>query len=163
MNSKFAHKSYLRTSETIDMLVIAIASVIEWFDLVSWPIELNLVLRIILGMSLLFIGVSLIIMSKRELSRLGQKAGPGCEITNLVTTGIFTKSRNPIYLANLVLYFSVSFFFNAFSFALFVPIGIFLFYFWLILPEEKYLSEKFPAEFHDYKLRVGRWWSFSIR
>jgi len=78
-------------------------------------------------------------------------------ISSLVVSGIFRRSRNPMYLALLLaltgwgLYLS-----NIFS--LLVAVGFVLYMNrFQIQPEERALKEIFGSEFIDYKKQVRRW------
>ncbi|TQV77107.1 isoprenylcysteine carboxylmethyltransferase family protein [Aliikangiella marina] len=81
---------------------------------------------------------------------------PG-KVTRLVKTGIFTVSRNPMYLALTLLLVSFAFYIRA---PLTIPL-IFLFIFYMnkyqIKPEERVLREKFADEFSRYQQKVRRW------
>jgi protein-S-isoprenylcysteine O-methyltransferase Ste14 len=77
--------------------------------------------------------------------------------TAIVTTGVFGFSRNPIYLAMMLLYVGVSFLLNsALALLLAVPFGCALFWS-AIKPEEQYLAAKFGDTYHAYRSRVRRW------
>lgn len=74
----------------------------------------------------------------------------------LVQSGIFSHSRNPLYLGNFLILLGVGIVANSW---LFIMLGIpfFLFvYLAIILAEEDYLGEKFGQEFKDYCKQVNR-------
>ena len=77
----------------------------------------------------------------------------------LVTTGIFARSRNPVYVGLLLV--------QTGSFLLLgsvVLLGATLFsaaYFRaLVAREERFLAERHGGDYAAYRARVGRWWSF---
>ena len=78
-------------------------------------------------------------------------------ISSLVVSGIFNRSRNPMYLALLLaltgwgLYLA-----NIFSLLMAVGFVLYMNRF-QIQPEECALEEIFGSEFNDYKKRVRRW------
>lgn len=76
---------------------------------------------------------------------------------HLVTSGPFSFSRNPIYLANVLLQFGIGMFFgNPWSFALALIAGGLTQHF-AIVREEVHLQAKFPAAWRAYARRVRRW------
>lgn len=77
--------------------------------------------------------------------------------TQLVTSGIYNLSRNPMYLGVLLVLSSLALWLGSV-----LNIGVlFLFVFYItlfqIIPEEKVLSGIFPETFLQYKSRVRRW------
>ncbi|MDZ7773148.1 MAG: isoprenylcysteine carboxylmethyltransferase family protein [Balneolaceae bacterium] len=77
--------------------------------------------------------------------------------SNLVTSGVFNITRNPMYLGlALFLLAAVFKFSNAYTLA--GPIGFVLYMnAWQIDPEEHALEERFGQDYLDYKERVRRW------
>lgn len=77
--------------------------------------------------------------------------------STLVTSGPFSYSRNPIYLGfNLLL---LAMFFSSLNLWLVIllPLNIALLQYYVILPEEKHLSDCFKTSYKDYQSNVGRW------
>lgn len=75
----------------------------------------------------------------------------------IVSDGVFAWSRNPIYLAFILLTLSAAFFLNNAWIFLTVVAAVFVLYQWVIVKEERYLSEKFGDEYLLYCTRVRRW------
>ena len=77
--------------------------------------------------------------------------------SSLVNSGIFSYSRNPMYLGILLILLAVSFKFNI-SGGLFIS---FLFKIYItrfqIIPEEKAMAKLFGEEFITYKNQTRRW------
>ncbi|MDG1268079.1 MAG: isoprenylcysteine carboxylmethyltransferase family protein [Candidatus Marinimicrobia bacterium] len=77
--------------------------------------------------------------------------------SSLVNSGIFSYSRNPMYLGMLLILLAVSFKFNI-SGGLFIS---FLFKIYItrfqIMPEEKAMAKLFGEEFITYKNQTRRW------
>ncbi len=78
-------------------------------------------------------------------------------VSTIVSGGIYSYSRNPMYLGMLLGLISFSILSgNYFSF-----LWCFLFYFYMnqfqIKPEERFLEEKFGQEYIDYLSHVRRW------
>lgn len=77
--------------------------------------------------------------------------------STLVTSGVYSLSRNPMYLGLLLMLIGWScFLMNPVSFIFVFGFAGFMNRF-QIKPEEKFLNLKFGLEFQQYKKRVGRW------
>lgn len=76
---------------------------------------------------------------------------------SLQTSGIYSVSRNPMYLGLLTLYIGMAFLKgNVWTF-LFIPIVVLAVTYFVILKEERYLSRAFGIEYHEYRKKVRRW------
>ena len=77
--------------------------------------------------------------------------------SKLVTKGVFTLTRNPMYLGMLVWLIAWSLFLNS-SISL---LGVMLFFLFItrfqIVPEERAMQALFGAEFELYQSKVRRW------
>ena len=77
--------------------------------------------------------------------------------TTIITSRMYSYSRNPIYLAfNFVPIGLGIFFNNLWVLVSFIPAAIMLFFI-AIKKEERYLEEKFGDEYLEYKKNVRRW------
>lgn len=75
----------------------------------------------------------------------------------LVTDGLFSHCRNPMYVGNILLITGMSILSNS-LFAVLVMIPLFIFiYQAIVLAEEHYLRDKFGSGFTDYCSHVNRW------
>ncbi|QBY05006.1 isoprenylcysteine carboxylmethyltransferase family protein [Thalassotalea sp. HSM 43] len=75
----------------------------------------------------------------------------------LVVNGIYRLSRNPMYLAFLLLLIAFGLWLNTLGI---IPIAIaFIVYLtrWQIMPEESFLRQKFGADYEQYCRQVRRW------
>ena len=79
------------------------------------------------------------------------------EATTLVTTGIFSITRNPMYLGLLLMLSSIAFFLKNFISFLIIPLFILFITKNQILPEEEALENIFGEEYKNYKKKVRRW------
>ncbi|MCP4760588.1 MAG: isoprenylcysteine carboxylmethyltransferase family protein [archaeon] len=74
----------------------------------------------------------------------------------VITKGVFSYLRHPVYLGALLLYLGIIFItLSVISLPLFIIICIF--YNYISAYEEKYLEVKFGQEYLDYKKMVSRW------
>lgn len=102
------------------------------------------------GFGLLF--WSLLLFLKARTSPL-----PMLPTTAIVKSGPYRWTRNPMYLAMLLIYTGVALWFDVFWALPLVPLVIFLVGRLVIRKEERYLEAKFGEEYRRYKAEVGRW------
>jgi protein-S-isoprenylcysteine O-methyltransferase Ste14 len=77
--------------------------------------------------------------------------------SSLVTWGVYTVSRNPMYLGGLTMLLGWSIFLsNALAF-LFLPLYVLYIGRYQIAPEERALTSLFGATYAAYQVRVRRW------
>jgi protein-S-isoprenylcysteine O-methyltransferase Ste14 len=76
---------------------------------------------------------------------------------SLQTVNIYRFTRNPMYLGLLLLYIGCGFLAgNWWSFILLPELFGIVTYF-IIMPEERYLSRTFGRQYEDYRMKVRRW------
>lgn len=76
---------------------------------------------------------------------------------HLVTGGLFSHCRNPLYVGNVLMLAGVGVLSNSLLYVgVFIPLFLFI-YQAIILAEENFLRKKFGAEFDAYCARVSRW------
>ena len=111
----------------------------------SWPVSAG----IGASLTLLITMTAIRVMARRELGAfpvLRQKA-------NLVTTGIYSRVRHPMYLSNILLAAGWALLFRGIHALLCVPIWTFC-YLILTFFEEKGLEEEYGKEYAEYRKRV---------
>lgn len=154
MNSKIDHPKL--TIDAPVLLAITILFTIALQRLLPLPFLPSLPSRII-G-AILFVGGFLLgFPALRGMLRARTSPNPHRPTTRLVFDGTYRITRNPMYLGMLISYSGLSIFFQNPWFLLFLPILVWLFTTWVIIPEEKYLESKFGQEYLDFKARVHRW------
>jgi protein-S-isoprenylcysteine O-methyltransferase Ste14 len=82
---------------------------------------------------------------------------PGGSTRTILDRGPFGLSRNPLYLGLIALDVALALLWPSFWALAFVPVGVVALWWGAILPEERYLSAKFGAEYDAYRTRVRRW------
>jgi protein-S-isoprenylcysteine O-methyltransferase Ste14 len=124
----------------------------------KWPVHLwpALPARIIGGI-LIAISASIALPAFSRMRRAGTNVHPGKPSTVIVSDGPFRFTRNPIYLANTVLYLGLSLVFNAVWPLLTLVPALMLLHWGVVLREERYLEAKFGEAYVAYKARVRRW------
>ena len=115
-----------------------------------WPIGLGLFItclgQLIRGLT---IGLAYIV-------RGGKEGKPYAE--GLVTEGIFSHCRNPLYVGNILMLLGVGILANSLLYvAIMIPVFLFI-YQAIVLAEENFLRGKFGVGFDAYCKNVNRWW-----
>jgi len=111
----------------------------------------------ITGIVLVLAGGALIAWGARTMRAAGTNIDPSQPALALVTTGPFRFSRNPLYLANVIIYIGTTLVIDAlWPFVLLVPL-VALLEWGVIRREERYLSRLFGAPYDAYRQRVRRW------
>ncbi len=104
-------------------------------------------------------GVSIILFvwAVFSLRRGGASIPTGEPTEKIISSGPYGFSRNPIYLAMILLQIGVSFWANSLWFLLFAALSAGLLVWGVISREELYLEHKFGADYTAYKTRVRQW------
>ena len=82
---------------------------------------------------------------------------PRSKTTQLFFGGPFRFSRNPIYLAFVMMLLGCGICFNSIWYIFFGILDAILLHYGIILPEEKYLEKEFDKVYLNYKNSVRRW------
>lgn len=125
-----------------------------------WPLYLfpKLVyVRLGLGISLYIVGALLLVASIAAFRLAGERVSQKHSTKTIATEGPYKFSRNPMYLAYMMLTLGVALIFgNGWIITLLVPAAA-LIHWGVVRREEHYLRAKFEDEFRFYKLEVNRW------
>ena len=115
-------------------------------------IEIIGVIILLVGFLTIIFAISLFKKNKTTINPMAPE-----ETTTLVTTGIFSKTRNPMYLGLFFLIFSTILFFGSW-----IGIIILVFFVWYInkfqiMPEEEAMEKLFGEKYNKYIQNVRRW------
>jgi protein-S-isoprenylcysteine O-methyltransferase Ste14 len=123
----------------------------------SIPLFTNPLYAVIIGLSVAFAGqlIRALTIGLVYIIRGGKDRRIYAE--GLVTTGLFSHCRNPLYLGNILILSGLGIASNSLLFNC-VATPLFLF-FWqaIVVAEEKYLREKFDTAYVDYCKNTNRW------
>jgi protein-S-isoprenylcysteine O-methyltransferase Ste14 len=110
-----------------------------------------------LGAGLIVAGVALVALARRELARRDQPTDPGRATSELVTTGVYALSRNPLYLGGSCILAGIALAFDLpWALVLLAP-ALVACRLALIGPEERYLAATVGEEYRAYAAVVRRW------
>lgn len=77
--------------------------------------------------------------------------------TELVTTGLYQYSRNPMYLGMVIILLGWGIYLSCLSAFLLIPLFMWVLTEQQIKPEEQVLQKKFGDAYHHYQQQVPRW------
>lgn len=133
---------------------LLIGGFISWF----YPrVFLPNLVGYILGGALIFVGLAIIFIAKAKMAKVKTNIEPWKPTTAILSDGIYGISRNPIYVAMVLIYLGVVLLFNSLWMLPPLILVLVVMHYGVILREEKYLGEKFGAEYLNYKEKVRRW------
>ena len=124
-----------------------------------WPLPLPLagIARYGIAAALAALGVALMGSAIRLFVRSGQDPKPWESTPEIIVTGVYRFTRNPMYLGMGALHAGIGVALaNGWVVAL-VPVTWLVIYFIAIRHEEAYLERKFGSAYTDYKRTVRRW------
>ncbi|OQA17304.1 MAG: hypothetical protein BWY63_02450 [Chloroflexi bacterium ADurb.Bin360] len=161
MSTNSAHQNRWAIGEVVFGSPFLIAIVLQYLAPAPLPLEilgpLQRLRLIAAGIALGVAGVALMLSARRELARYRQPTDPGAPTTELVRTGPYALSRNPLYLAAALLFSGVALVLaNLWALGALL-LALLLCQTLLILPEERYLASRFGADYAAYVAAVHRW------
>jgi protein-S-isoprenylcysteine O-methyltransferase Ste14 len=110
-----------------------------------------------LGTILVISGPLLGAASVQALRHAGNSPKPDIPVRELVTTGPYRYTRNPIYIAMAMLYSGIAALGNARWAILLLPAVLVAINERMVGREESYLEQRFGRRYYEYKACVRRW------
>ena len=121
------------------------------------PIPIEPTLRISAGVLLVAAGVALAAWARIHFIRTGQSVIPWTPTPELIFQGPYRFTRNPMYVGLSLLTIGLGVALNNLWIVLFALPALLILHVIAVLPEEKYLSEKFGDSYRNYLKRVRRY------
>jgi len=103
------------------------------------------------------LAAALFFLARRTFLAHGTDLNPYRPTQAVVVTGIYKFSRNPIYIALLLVVLAFALFANSLWFIGMAGILLFLLQFGVVKREEEYLLRKFGDAYGEYCRQVRRW------
>ena len=157
MSTDVAHRSWWQTFEVVFGIPFLTAIALQLGVPLSLPRGFLTPAIIPGGGVLIIVGAALVVLARREFAQHGQPTDPGLPTSMVVTTGVFSVSRNPLYLGGVCILLGIALALNLpWVLVLLLP-AIVACHYVLIAPEERYLAAKFGEEYAVYVASVHRW------
>jgi protein-S-isoprenylcysteine O-methyltransferase Ste14 len=157
MSNNVAHKRWWQIFEVVCGIPFLVAIVMQQVQLISFPRGIIAPVFILGGVLLMVVGIVLVVFARREFARHGQPTDPGLPTREMITTGVFFVSRNPLYLGGVCILLGISLTFNLPWVFVFLLPSIVACHYILIAPEERYLAATFGEKYDLYTATVHRW------
>lgn len=109
------------------------------------------------GAAVIVVGVTFVVLARRALAQHSQPTDPGLPTSKLVTTGVFSVSRNPLYFGGVCILAGIALALNLPWVLMLLLPALVICHYVLIAPEEKYLAARFGEEYRQYTVSVQRW------
>lgn len=140
--------------------IMLIALVSGFMARAAWGGFMDIVPRLVAEMlgSCLIVGAIIILqLAVRRFAENGETLRPPTPSRQLFINGIYTHTRNPIYVAMMLLGGGLGFAtLNLWTILTTFLAGVLINYL-VIVPEERYLEDRFGDLYEGYKKRVRRW------
>ena len=121
--------------------------------IVGLPSVLRFALAVLFGIAwLLLFGAALTVFRRERTTMI-----PNQPASALATTGIYSRTRNPMYLSLAILYLAVTLVLDSWWPLLLLPLVLVVVDRFVIVREERYLTHAFPHDYDEYRRRVRRW------
>lgn len=114
-------------------------------------------ITVVLGVTFIIIGAFFILPALIKFFQSKNTLITIKPANSLQTTGIYSISRNPMYLGLLSIYIGIAFFLGNWWTFVFIPLVILIITYFVIGNEEKYLGRTFGKDYQDYREKVRRW------
>lgn len=156
MSTDVAHKSRWQIFEVVFGIPFLAGIALQLVVPLSLPLGSFMPATVPGGAALFVVGAALVILARREFAQHGQPTDPCHPTTRIVTTGVFSVSRNPLYLGGVCILVGIALAVNLPWMVVLLLPALVVCHFVLIAPEERYLAAKFGGEYATYAASVHR-------
>lgn len=133
---------------------VLLGAALNWFYPAPFVPEL---LRWVVGGFLIFFGIAVILYCAGMFKKKGTNIEPWKKTSQIITSGVYRFSRNPIYLSFVIIGIGIGFAVNSIWIILMmIPLVLIISRF-VIAKEERYLEAKFGKLYLSYKHKIRRW------
>jgi protein-S-isoprenylcysteine O-methyltransferase Ste14 len=126
----------------------------------TWPLDTSFFhtqTAIIIGIIFIIATVLVNVTAIRQFVRSKNTIVTIKPAHSLQTTGIYSRTRNPMYLGLVLLYTGLAFLTGNWWTLILLPFMVIVVHNFMIRPEEKYLERRFGKPYLDYRNKVRRW------
>lgn len=140
----------------VPVIALGVGALAQWL-VRPLPLPLGAGLRWLVGVALVVAGLALVAAAQRLFNGIGQDPKPWTTTPEIVTTGVYRYTRNPMYVAMGVAQAGLAMLFDNAWMLLLVPVT------WAVIAriaighEEAYLERKFGEVYLAYKRSTRRW------
>lgn len=141
----------------INLGFITSTSNLYYFQLYQIPEYFDFLRSFELGLTLILISLMLLKVSLNTFKKFNEDPIPTSSTMLIINQNIYKYTRNPMYLAMLILQVGVGMILSMIHIIFFTVLTYIVFKYYVITPEEIYLEKKFKMKYINYKRLVNRW------
>ena len=109
------------------------------------------------GISVAVLGLAVILSGIMQFRKQDENPEPWTGTDNMVLTGIYSVTRNPMYLGMTFFAIGIGITFGSYSVIILAFVAALIIDRGVITKEEAYLEARFGEAYRDYKNKVRRW------
>ena len=149
----------MRLRNRIPPPIVTLTFILLSFWLANYLPKLTFNYQGLLSLIMTLIGLTIIVIGVKTFHKSDTTVNPlnPSEASHLVTHGVFSYTRNPMYLGMVIILLGVSIYNGVYIGIIILPCFIFYITEFQIKPEEEAMEEIFPGDYTDYLKRVRRW------
>ncbi len=149
----------MRLRNKIPPPIVTLTFILLSFWLANYLPKLAFNYQGLLSLIMTLIGLTIIVIGVKTFHKSDTTVNPlnPSEASHLVTHGVFSYTRNPMYLGMVIILLGVSIYNGVYIGIIILPCFIFYITEFQIKPEEEAMEEIFPEDYTDYLKRVRRW------
>jgi protein-S-isoprenylcysteine O-methyltransferase Ste14 len=157
VNKNAAHTHAWEIAETVFGIPLLLSLILGY--LFPLPLSALLPRAVSLSAGIIFLlsGLLIIMITRQQFHQANQPTDPGNPTSQLITTKLFSWSRNPLYFGAVLFFIGLAALLNSFWLLILLLPTILAVHYILIVPEEKYLAAKFGEPYRQYGISVHRW------
>tara|TARA_X000000368_G_C22885604_1_gene647287 strand:+ start:100 stop:441 length:342 start_codon:yes stop_codon:yes gene_type:complete len=110
-----------------------------------------------IGIVFIILAFAILFLSINEFRKVNEDPIPTSSTTLIIQNGIYQYTRNPMYLAMLLLQLGIGMSLSMIHIILLIPLTFIILNYYVIVPEEEYLKIKFNDRYLKYNKKVRRW------
>jgi protein-S-isoprenylcysteine O-methyltransferase Ste14 len=145
----------------IPLSILVVGTILNFIVPLDLLNQVPLLGRIVVGTVAFVAGLVMVIGANRIFRHLGTNVRPSQPTLVLATNGMYTWTRNPMYVGGGIALLGIAISCGLDWVPLLLALSVPLLHYGIILREERYLESKFGDEYRRYKTKVPRyWWRF---
>ncbi len=141
----------------IPLVTVVGALLLQWLLPLGILVSLKPGVRFAIAGTLLVAGIAMLLSAARALRTHGTPVLPSLPTVQVVTTGVFALTRNPMYVGGSLAMFGGAVLGGLDWVPLLYVLTFPLLHYGVVLPEEAYLERKFGDRFRYYSASVPRY------